>query len=374
MSSMRLLFSRDKFLVYLITLGFFLSQFYLWSSGLPQFSHLVIMLAIIVSFYRGGIINTYLVKILFIFLVYVILVNIIWYIIYLDFSYINSILYWGFNFLFFLLMVSLLNKDKNKDKFIQFILFVIPLSYILEIFIWIIGMGRYYFSPRYNGLFNDPNQMAFWTLSTCAIYLLLSKNRFKNSLVYVLALFLIILTMSRSAFLGFLFITFSFLIKQKGDLYNKIFLIMLSSIFVSLIAFYLYLKGFFDEIIDRFIQGFGEKDSQSEGRGFNVILNYPEYLFFGAGQGNYKLYNLDGNEIHSTWLGILFYYGLVGFFIFLYFLFNIIKKLNFSDKLLIMAPLLYGFTTYNARTIIFWFVISVFLLLSKDNFKKLKVS
>lgn len=363
MGVFNLLFNKNKLLILLIALGFFLSQFYLWSSGLPQFSHLVIILAIIILLFRIKIVNVYYLKIFFVFLIYVIFVNTIWYLIYLDFSYINSTIYWIFNFLLFLLLTSLGYED--KENLIKFILFLIPFSYFLEIFIWLTGLGRYYFSPRYNGLFNDPNQMAFWILSTCAIYLFLSKNQLKNILIYFLALFLIGLTMSRSAFLGFLFITIALLIKQKGNLYNKIFLIISSILIFTLIFTSLYLKGFFDDVIVRFSDGFDQKNSQTEERGFEMLLNYPEYLIFGAGQGGYQLYNSTGVEIHSTWFGIIFYYGIIGFLIFIYFMFSVFKKLSFTDKFIFLGPMFYGFFTYNARTIIFWFLVVVFIFGSR---------
>lgn len=37
---------KDKVVIYFILLSFFLSQFYFWSSGVPQFSHLFIIAAI----------------------------------------------------------------------------------------------------------------------------------------------------------------------------------------------------------------------------------------------------------------------------------------------------------------------------------------
>lgn len=365
MSILKLLFNRDNFLVFLIAVGFFLSQFYLWSSGLPQFSHLLIILAIVIFSYRGKIISTYLIKIFFIFLIYVILVNIVWYFIYLDFSYISSTIYWIFNFLFFLLMVSLVNKDNNKENFKRLVLFLIPFSYFLEIFIWLTGVGRYYFSPRYNGLFNDPNQMAFWVLSSCSIYLFLSDNKFKNILVYVLSLILIVLTMSRSATLGFLILTLGLIFQHKSRLDFKI-IFSLISLVVAIALFSILLKfGLLDNLLVRFSEGVQQNDDQVSSRGFDILINFPEYLLFGAGQGAYYLYSSTGNEIHSTWFGILFYYGIVGFFLFVFFLFNIFKKLDFAEKFIFLGPMIYGFFTYNARTLAFWFLVVIFLLYSK---------
>src|SRR5690606_800238 len=211
---------KDKVIIYLILFSFFLSQFYFWSSGVPQFSHLFIMGALLLFFSKKSEINIEYSSIILLFVGYTICVNFAWYLIILDYSYMMSTVYWIFNLLFFLLMTNL-NQVQVKF-FYEKLLFLIPVSYIIGIIIWVIGLGRYDFEPRYNGLFNDPNQMAFWVLSTCAIYLYISGSNFKKIIVYFLALFLILLTMSRSASIGFLMLTLGFIFSQKGDLDKRI--------------------------------------------------------------------------------------------------------------------------------------------------------
>lgn len=369
MGIFKLLFNKNKFLILLIASGFFLSQFYLWGSGLPQFSHIFIFFAIPFFFIKTTIIKINNIKILILFVLYVVLINLIWSIIYSFESYFISTTYWIFNLLFFLIVVNL--NDENVEKFLRVILFLIPVSYLIEVIIWGVGVGRSDFSPRYNGLFNDPNQMAFWVLSTCAIYILLSKKIILNYIIYIVAIFLITLTMSRSAFIGVFFLTVALLLKQKGGLDKKILLVVFSFLIFSIVSSFLYSKGVFDEVVTRFVEGFNERNSQAEGRGFDILLEFPQYLVFGAGQGNYGAYGTTGLEIHSTWFGILFYYGVVGFSIFMLFLYKIFKPLSTSNKFLFLAPMFYGFTTYNARTIIFWFLLASFVLYQRNNCKEL---
>lgn len=349
----------------LLILALFMSQFYFWSSGLPQFSHIFIFLALLMFFCKNNKIKVSNVKIIFIFLVYVILVNLTWFMISgFETSYLVSIGYWIFNFLLFLLLVNL--KDENTGYFLKVILRLIFFSYILEIFLWALGLGRYSFSPRYNGFFNDPNQMAFWVLSTCSMYLYLSHKKLNNIIVYSLALFLIMLTLSRSAILGFSILTFAIIFKQKGDILKKILLSSFSLLTTLVLLLILNRYGMFDSILARIMEGLLERDDQAEGRGFDILLNFPEYLLFGAGQGNYSLYSPLGNEIHSTWFGILFYYGVFGLALFLIFIYSVFRKLSFAEKILFLGPMLYGFTTYSARTTIFWFFIGVFVIAKKN--------
>ncbi|MBD8009228.1 MULTISPECIES: O-antigen ligase family protein [Acinetobacter] len=356
---------RDKSIIYLILFSFFLSQFYFWSSGVPQFSHIFIMGAILLLFSKSSKINIEYSNIILLFVAYAICVNFAWYLIVLDSSYMMSTVYWIFNLLFFLLMMNL--NQVQINFFYEKLLFLIPFSYIVEIIIWASNLGRYDFEPRYNGLFNDPNQMAFWVLSSCAIYLYISGNGFKKITVYFLALFLILLTMSRSASIGFLMLTLGLIFSQKGDLNKRIFVFIGTLVLFGSLSYFLYNLGVFDSIALRFMEGLDQRDSQVEGRGLFSFLDYPQYLIFGAGQGAHWLYNPTGNEIHSTWLGILFYYGIIGISLFLIFLYQIFKKLSLSNKMILLGPMLYGFTTYSARTIIFWFLLAAFLLFSNNN-------
>lgn len=356
---------RDKSIIYLILFSFFLSQFYFWSSGVPQFSHIFIMGAILLLFSKSSKINIEYSNIILLFVAYAICINFSWYLIVLDSSYMMSTVYWIFNLLFFLLMMNL--NQVQINFFYEKLLFLIPFSYIVEIIIWASNLGRYDFEPRYNGLFNDPNQMAFWVLSSCAIYLYISGNGFKKITVYFLALFLILLTMSRSASIGFLMLTLGLIFSQKGDLNKRIFVFIGTLVLFGSLSYFLYNLGVFDSVVLRFMEGLDQRDSQVEGRGLFSFLDYPQYLIFGAGQGAHWLYNPTGNEIHSTWLGILFYYGIIGISLFLIFLYQIFKKLSLSNKMILLGPMLYGFTTYSARTIIFWFLLAAFLLFSNNN-------
>lgn len=352
----------------IIILSLFMSQFYIWSSGLPQFSQIFIVLAFFIFAIKYKVINLSSTKFLFLFLTYVVLVNSIWFFVNdFDSSYIVSTIYWLFNFLTFTLLVNL--KKESIKLFFEWLLKIIFFSYVLELVIWLVGSGRYDFAPRYNGFFNDPNQMAFWIISTASIYLCISEKKLKNLIVLILAVFLLLLTLSRSALIGVPFLALAFIAKQKGSVLNKTLFTIFSFVGISIISVYFYSRGFFDSIISRLILGIEEKGSQIEDRGFDALLDYPEHLFFGSGQGGYYLYTPVGNEIHSTWLGILFYYGSFGLFLFLAFLYKIFKKLTFAEKILFLGPMFYGFTTYNARTTIFWFFICIFLIKSKQQGK-----
>lgn len=290
---------------------------------------------------------------------YMLLVNIVWFIISLfDISYLWSTAYWLFNYC----LLAVLTNIKNTDLFIKLILKVIFISFIIALCLYFSGLGRYNFTPRYNGYFNDPNQMAFWILSLGCMYLYLSGNRILNFAVFLMTIFLVLITLSRSALLGLPLIALAVILKQRGSIQNKILLVTISLLIVTIGLAVMYSYGYFDDIILRFSRGLTDRESQEEGRGFSVPFNNLELTVLGAGQGRPWLYSSHGTEIHSTWLGIFFYYGIVGLILFLNFLYNIQKGLSIADKLLLMSPMIYGITTYNARTVIFWFLIAVFII------------
>lgn len=355
--------SLNQLNLFFIIIGFFLSQFYIFSSGLPQPSHIFIVFSFIVFFISHDKVKINNSKPLIYFVGYIIFINACYTILIGDLSYIVSTIYWIFNLILFLVLTSL--EKTNIQKLFFYLKCFIPVSLIINVIIWAVGGGRYDFNPRYNGYFNDPNQMAFWVLCSCAIGLILF-NGFKYKIfIYSLSFFLILLTMSRSATIGFLILTLGLVFQHKSRLDLKI-IFSLISLLMAFASFFILLNfGFLDNIVVRFSEGIESNDQQASDRGLTNIIDYPQYLLFGAGQGAYYLFSPTNHEIHSTWFGILFYYGVIGLFLFLSFLFNIFKKLNFAEKIIFLSPMFYGFFTYNARTLAFWFLVAIFLLYSK---------
>lgn len=355
----------------LIALGFFLSQFYLWSSGLPQLSHIIIILAIIAYFTKSKKLKySSALQALVIFSTYAYAVNMAFLIIeFGDTSYIVSLMYWIFNLMVFAVMTSL--DDVSIQAFIRYLKFFIPLSLVLSILIWAIGGGRYDFAPRYNGFFNDPNQMAFWILSACAMSFIIFDKNYIKIIIYALSVFIILLTMSRSATIGLAVLTLGLILQQKGRIEQKIILVLLAACCVGIAGYILYKYGYLDNIITRFTEGVDEEDKQISDRGLDHLLNYPKYSILGAGQGGYSRFSETGHEVHSTWFGIAFYYGLTGLILFLYFLSKIFKRLSMAEKVILLGPMFYGFSTYNARTLAFWILIVVFYFAKEAKENKL---
>ena len=243
---------------------------------------------------------------------------------------------------------------------------MIFLSLSILLIFWILGFGDYKFGARYNGFFNDPNQMAFWVLCCCSTFLLLNKHGYSyRLLVFFISSALIMATMSRSALIGLAFIflglVYSFYKngEQKRGGRSRVrfpVAIALTLAVFSLSSILIINSEDFKDVAQRFAST--NISEQADIRGYARLMNFPEHLIFGAGQAFDERFG-HTVEIHSTWVAFLFYYGVLGFSLFAFFVFGIFKKLALYDRLIASAPLVYGFSTFGARTPVFWIFIAV---------------
>lgn len=347
----------------LFLLAFFLTPFYFFSSGSLQPSHVFFLLFsffVLFKFSKYSL-ESSVFKLFFPFYFYVIFINGFYSLIYQDFSFLHYSAALTLNGLTFLSLIIFLRNSDIKEYFLSNISFYIIILLGFLLFLWAVGLGNYKFSPRYNGFFNDPNQMAFFVLCCGSIGCLFSKKLYQYILLIILSLFLVLLTQSRSGLVGSAFLTFSLFLYYFKLNFKSLFYFFTSIVVFALFIFFkiddIFSNDYISPLIDR-TSGI-DVSEQADVRGYTRILNYSEYLFFGAGQGLDYRFGAAG-EIHSTWAGFLFYYGIVGLGLFLYIIFSIFFKLNLKEKCLLLAPLMYSFSTFGARTIIFWVLLAFF--------------
>src|SRR5262249_31537568 len=76
-------------------------------------------------------------------------------------------------------------------------------------------------------------------------------------------------------------------------------------------------SGLADRVSER-IEAIGQQtDDSAAGRGYNRIIDYPQYLILGAAEGGYDRFVNIHLELHSTLGTIFFSYGIVGSCLFL---------------------------------------------------------
>ena len=109
-------------------------------------------------------------------------------------------------------------------------------------------------------------------------------------------------------------------------------------------------------LINRFYER--DLDDTWEGRGYDRLWKFPQSLLFGSGEGATERFAEKTRflgEIHSSWAGVLFNYGLVGSLLFFGFLYVVIRDMKVVwFKLMLLPPIAYGFAIYNIRNWYFW--------------------
>ena len=242
---------------------------------------------------------------------------------------------------------------------------------LLIVVAFILGIGRFDVFPRYNFFFNDPNQMAYWLICMSVVLFLFNRDRPTLLLLDVLVSLLpILVSMSRSGAIGFALYGLGVLVHLLQSSRQRWLRIILLSVIVLVgaaagsTAFTYFAGGLDDELtlIRRF--ELLDLEEQLSDRGYLRILTYPEYIFTGAGNGAHERFGTQ-YEVHSTVMGILFHYGIAAFVCFFGAFLFCLKRANLATRLVLLAPLFYGLSTYGFRTPTFWVMIATIVVLSK---------
>lgn len=372
---------------YLIYVYMFLRPYYFFKSGGLQISDIFIIMAFVLYLLlkRSGVSfenKKKAIKENYGFILFFLLstiINVLHFIIFPDYKFLLSSLYFAFNLIAILLFSYCIYSDEKFVKGIRNILFF---NLIVQLFICILNKGRYYDATRYMGTFNDPNQFGYFILLVCAYVYLLSckeKNK-KNSRIilfnFIISGYLIVRSSSTGMILGYSSILFLYMfdyfkspIKFLINYFKKIVIIFVFSIpLVTLIVllFNINIKNLKQNILSsnlsiRIQEKLNKATEKSdlniwEDRALDYIQYYPQYLIYGAGEGaerNYPLVNKP-TEIHSTFPAIMFYYGIIPTLILLSWIYKKLKKLKLRYLIPYIAILVESFTLANQRQVLFW--------------------
>ena len=96
-------------------------------------------------------------------------------------------------------------------------------------------------------------------------------------------------------------------------------------------------------------------------RGLDRLIDHPEYLFAGAGEGYYLRFHHSKFEIHSSAANLLFSYGIVGTLLFLMFLHRISVVAGTRLTLIMVPALTYSLFHHGMRARPFWLLLAVAL-------------
>lgn len=357
---------------YVFGAGLVLSQFYFFKSGIPQPAHFLMALPFLFYLLRKKAFvilprNEKFPSFLIAFFLYATSIN-LFYAVYLqDHRFVFPVIYFLYGLVvYFVLQNIILYRHKGISVINASLFFGLMLLFLMAL----TGLGDYRFFPRYNAFFNDPNQMAFWAL--CVSSMLLAQRSLSDlvkGFVFLFLFYIILKSASRSGLVGFSILLLGFLVAYIGSALSVSNVKKLAGVFFGIflvIGFgYIFVKDNIETIafVESRLNQIDVGD-QAEIRGYTRFVDYPQYMFLGSGHGAEIRFNTKEIEIHSTWAGLLFYYGVPGLFLILFFILKIVRRLSLSQNLMFAAPLLYSFSTLGYRTPIFWVFLAFFFCLT----------
>lgn len=346
-----------KFSFYIWSLYLILFPFYLFSEGNPQladfFGTLLIILngKSIMQNFTSSIFTKYLLY----FVYYSFLVNTAFMLVIGDYYIFKSSIFYLYCFLF---MMAVLHQLQHKG-FLKFTIVAIFISQLTQLVVWQVIPDQ---GVRFELLFNNPNQLALWGLCVIiivnGIYSITKENFYLTLGISLLATFFILLSASRSATVCSLAFWLFFFLKSKKNL------ILMSSVsFILLFVAFLSGSLRLDHLTQiNYIYGriatAGASDGGLGERGFDRIIEFPKYIFFGAGEGFPSRFNTK-MELHSTFLNLIFSYGIIGFFLYVRAIITLLANSYLDIIILFLILSIFANVHMTLRIPLFWIALGI---------------
>lgn len=367
--------------------GFYFKQFYFAASGTLQVGDIFLLASAALSLVIYGV---HLEKrdLPFTFFVLAsIVINGLYFLSSSDSRYTLSILFMVYNGI---IVVFLYRPMIESTLFLKTIQNTCKLILVSQFVFWVTGIGGWEFAgKRYVGTFNDPNQYGFYILS--CFFCMYIINSIRKERLHVIWIFLVAVEIFPSASTGMILMYLIFIIgfvvgmnSLDGKKVSKKTVwpfVVLSFLLIFALLFYSEILKLLENvhilgvgrIVERLkysstIEGLGLEFF--EDRGLMRIFEFPQYFLFGSGEGGwqrFKSINNEGYELHSTIIGLAYYYGVFPYCLLVKWVNSNIKKINTSVIFVYIALFLEALTLINHRQPIFWFLI---LLSSNRNLRR----
>ena len=261
---------------------------------------------------------------------------------------------------------------------------VVKVNIGVQLLIYLSGHGRifreYWGAVRYQGTFNDPNQLAFF-LFMMILLLYLYRCRFGDRsfpVFYVLVLPVIAASKSTGILLGvFVFTILAVLyelyqIGCKKGVSVKVWIlgICMGVLIFGLFLWWIWPAADFDvKTVDyNMLTRIQEKIWKvAHGgllglfldRGMEKLVLYPQYLLYGAGEGGFDRFTLASqvNEIHCCLFSVMFCYGLIPTSCLLVWLGRKLRRIDAAMTSAVIGLLAESFFLVNYRQPMFWMIL-----------------
>ncbi|QTP57378.1 hypothetical protein HNO53_00765 [Billgrantia antri] len=219
---------------------------------------------------------------------------------------------------------------------------------------------------RATGSFNNPNQLAFFSL--CAMLLLMLLDDFRPPLRPLMlaglaaAVVNLLAASSLGAMGGAVLVGLGWAVANAGQLRHFARLsLLVPLILVAVLVANLHSEGQVQRNLQARLDRASTKvENMVEERRFDRLTHFPEYAILGAAEGERQRFApYDGNEIHSSFVGMLFAYGIPGLGLLLAILFMALRRAPFYAWMGMAGPLVYSLSHNGLRTTLFWLVLAV---------------
>jgi hypothetical protein len=346
---------------YLIT-----SIFYIFPSGTPQPADFLLMFTIIATLlvaWRRAPNEPVLYIALALFSGWIVLVNVVWFFISPDFVFLKKTSFYLFNMMVFLFVITAGYHDFERLKTVIWWSCVIALLAQL-FYLEFVFHGVH---KRATGTFNNPNQLGYWALLLMAC-IGVAKERAPLRPLDILALgagfYVLMLSLSKAASISgmiLILLVIAFCRMQRASA------VVLSVLLVLGLLFQIATGGLVERFrnfeavsnLEHRLSGIGKQEDDSLfHRGYIRLIQNPQYLAFGAGEGGFERLTQDaekqGKELHSTLGTILMSYGLIGLGLFAALMLVIFGRAPLVSIAYLVPVMMYSITHMGLRFSEFW--------------------
>ncbi|MCC6419143.1 MAG: hypothetical protein IT429_12985 [Gemmataceae bacterium] len=281
------------------------------------------------------------------FVCYTAVVNFAWSANLEDTSLLKSSLFYSYDVVLFLTCLVL--HAAFGERFLKVTVYAVAASVVLQVILSPFAPQQAY--ARQALFFNNENQLGYYCVLAASLFAL-GARRFSLPLSHQLVMYgavgyLAAISQSRSALLALLALaTLSML-----DRPVRLFLLLggLAAISVALTERPPVLSKSEERLVVK-----GEYDTLAT-RGYDRILNHPEHLLFGAGEGAHERFESDlyASEIHSSYGTLLFCYGVVGAVLFTVGLAHVCAP-NPRAVIYLIPAFIHGSAHHGLRFAFFW--------------------
>jgi hypothetical protein len=297
------------------------------------------------------------------FLAYAALVNLTWSCLTLNLSILQNTVYYVYGFVVFFVFLAL--YARFGERLLRLTFHGVAASLLLQAVLSPVAPDPRAF--RRILFFNNPNQLGYYAVVGACLFYLGTRhfrtNRWYQACVYAAVTYLALLSLSKTALLSLGVLAALALLERPlalllGPLLLGFFLAV--TLYVPRDLAPPLLRNLQDRMTRQ------EVDETIAGRGYDRFVSHPEYVFFGAGEGDYPRFRSELiSELHSSFGTILFCYGVVGAGLFTWGLVLVCLRTDLRSALCLLPVFIFGLAHHGLRFNLFWVLLGCLYCVGK---------